>query len=419
MPNVSIDSSYGLVVIQDLKIVYVDDTYANIFGYESAQDLMSHIDSFLDLIDPKHHQEVHDNYYQQVNGTVSPRGKTFINTDRHGRKFTAFTIDHVIEWEGKPAIQVTLIDFSIVEQAHQQIKQKEQEYKNLILSSLQGIVVHRDFKPLLVNQAWVDLMQAPSIEHVLNHVNLLDLVPEQDKQTAITRTQDILSGKIKGTHVVVESHSFHGNTRFLNLYDNLIEWDGEPAIQTVLNDVTDKIELEKELEYKAHHDALTGLWNRSAIYEWFFTRTNDSKALTCLIVDIDNFKQVNDTYGHIAGDAVIRCVAQLCQDVVLDNGVVGRWGGEEFVIFLPDLCHSDALKIAQEIRLRCAQEFCYTQDHKVQCTLSIGMAHCDHQDCFPKQPSLEEERNMMDDFIQKADKHLYIAKKSGKNQVQY
>ncbi|MCR9352217.1 sensor domain-containing diguanylate cyclase [Vibrio alginolyticus] len=419
MPKLNIDSNYGLAVLQNFKLVYVDDNYARIFGYHSAKELMSNVSSFLDLIDPKYHQMARDNYYQQINKLATPRGRTFLNIDRYGRRFTVFTIDHVIEWEGSPAVQVTVIDLSMLEHAQEKMRQNEEKYKRLILSSLQGIVVHRKFKPVMVNQAWVDLIRAPSKSFVLNNVNLLNITPEYEKESTIERYYDLMTGRIDRAQTVVENICFDGEKRYFNVYDTIIEWDGEAAVQSVVEDVTKNVELERKLVYQAHHDQLTGLWNRNAMYDWFAEKGSNAKSLSCILLDIDDFKHVNDKFGHKCGDTAIQCLAKLCLDVVSNKGVVARWGGEEFVIFLLDINLDEVFKLSERIRLKYSQHKCTCIKSRIQRTVSVGATYCNNLQDFPKE-YLEKERHVcMEWFIQESDKNLYRAKHRGKNQVQY
>ncbi len=407
MTALNINATYGLVVLKNFEPVYMDDHYAQIYGYDSAKELITHTESFLDLIAPEYHTLARDNYYQQVQGITPPRGRTFKNIDRFGREFTVFTIDHVIEWEGEPAMQVTVIDLSMIDRAQAQLRDSERQYKRLILSSLQGIAVHRDFQPLMVNQAWVDLLRAPSKEFVLNQRSLLGLLAEQERQSAIERYQALITGKIDSAHTLLEVVCFDGETRYFNLYDNRVEWYGQPAIQAVIEDVTQKVMLEKELAYKAHHDSLTGIWNRDAVTQWFDETLVTTRALVCLLLDIDDFKSVNDRYGHVCGDVVIRRIAEVCQNTLPEHGVIARWGGEEFVILVTDVSDQQARALAETIRQRCSAEVIEYGTHRIRRTVSLGMAYA----------NVGEERPSMTTLIQQADSKLYHAKLAGKNQV--
>lgn len=415
MTTLTIDSTYGIVILKDFHLVHADDNYAHIFGYESAQELMSSIDSILDLIAPDHHQSAKDNYYQQVDRRTTPRGRTFTNRDRFGREFTAFTIDHVIEWKGETALQVTLIDLSVQEQALKQLEHNKRQYQRLVLSSFQGISVHRNFKPIMVNQAWVDLMKAPFIDFALENVYLLDLISDDQKEEARARYQNLISSSIPGAHSVIKNICFDSKERYFSVYDNAIEWDGEMAVQAVIEDITDRVELEKELAYKASHDSLTGLLNRDAIYHWVETQAHQQNTLVCMMLDIDNFKSVNDLYGHLTGDTMLRNIALLCQKQISKNGVIGRWGGEEFVIFLKNTPLHIANKFAEELRQSCELFTYKTAKETIQQTVSIGVSI--YQD-KPSSPHRKKDTNwLIEQLVSIADKRLYQAKSKGKNQV--
>lgn len=406
MPEINFDSTYGVIVLKDLEPVFVDDNYARIYGYDSAQDLLQNIDSFLDLIHPKHHDIARENYYRQISGEVIPRGRTFRNIDRHGRLITVFTIDHVIKWQGEDAIQVTVMDMSALEKAHLQIRENERKYKQLITTSGQGINVHRNFKPLMVNQAWVDLMHAPSIDYVLEHVDLLEFIPESQRGKAIEQYQDIISGKIQGSCNVVENICYDGVKRHFRVYDNLIEWDGEPAVQAVIEDVTETIELEKKLQRRSITDSLTKVYNRrhldQVLHEEHSRFLRYDNAYSVVLLDLDHFKSINDSHGHQAGDETLITVATWIENNIREVDVIGRWGGEEFLVICPNTERCQALLLAEKLRAGIAN---LTIDHHFQVTTSIGVA-------------MARPDSQVSDVLRLADKALYLAKANGRNRVE-
>jgi diguanylate cyclase (GGDEF)-like protein len=132
----------------------------------------------------------------------------------------------------------------------------------------------------------------------------------------------------------------------------------------------------------------------------------DRKPVAVLLGDIDDFRNVNNTYGHQTGDRVLAGVAELMKEVVNSAGFVGRWGGEEFVVTLPNANEQRALQVAEDIRQR-VQERVFSADDgsPVRATISIGVA------VFPRDAG---------DFIslhKQADRAAYLAKKTGKNRV--
>lgn len=411
MSKLNIDSTYGVVVVQDYKAVWMDENYAKIFGYESAKDLLDSTESFLDLIEPAQRDRAVQNYHDVISGSVVPRGHTFKNLDKNGRVFTIFAIDHVIEWEGSPALQVTVIDLTRIEQADKKIREVNKQFMKLITESRQGIMVHRNFKPLFVNQAWVNLLRAESIEFVLSQESILDRVLPENRQIAILRQEEILnsSGSFHESHLY-QNICYDNTKRYFNVYDTLIEWNGKPALHTVLEDVTEKVALQKQLEYRANHDQLTELYNRSAVYDKLEAECRGAKTTTCLLIDIDNFKSVNDNFGHHEGDEVIRQFSSILRDTVAGQGIIGRWGGEEFIVFVIDMPHTKALELAENIRINFHRHVFDFIKGELVSSVSIGLSSANCQCSNPEG---------IDKLVKEADHNMYLAKANGKNQVKW
>ena len=159
--------------------------------------------------------------------------------------------------------------------------------------------------------------------------------------------------------------------------------------------------------HRAGHDAMTGLLNRHSTERMLGVSLERRKQglsgeLSLLILDIDHFKQVNDTYGHNVGDEVIVAVSRTAQQCLRAQDYMGRWGGEEFIVVLPEANQEQAMAVAERIRKAVEQ----TVRHPRQVTISVGCAQLDS-------PQMENIRSLMES----ADKALYVAKKSGRNRV--
>ncbi|WED22547.1 diguanylate cyclase [Vibrio sp. JC009] len=407
MSSITLESTYGVVIHRNFIPLHIDDNYARMFGYESASDLTSKVDTLLDLISPEKREIAMAANEKLLKGEMKSTTQTHVNVKANGEPFTVLTLDELIEWDGLPALKVTVVDLSSIEKANKQIKENEKQYRELITKSAQGILIHRNFKPLLVNDAWVRLYHAQSIESVLKLDNIFCCIPEKYQVAARLRYQDLIEGKVEAGSIQVENLCFDGVTRTFNLYDNRIEWGGEPAVQTVVEDVTEKVQLEKVLEYKATHDQLTDLLNRDAVFDWLSRHASAFDVLACLIIDIDNFKAINDTYGHHAGDKVIKAFAHLCESEVGSDGIAARWGGEEFLVLLPDMDTDDANKVAEKIRQACLTRGCRCGDVTINSTVSIGVSI----------NSSPFQKNLFDSLLKRADDKMYQAKKTGKNKV--
>ncbi len=173
---------------------------------------------------------------------------------------------------------------------------------------------------------------------------------------------------------------------------------------SIFIDITDRKELEEKLKKLAITDSLTGLFNRRHAFD--ILKKEKSKAdrgvnrFCILLIDIDNFKRINDTYGHDVGDEVLIRIAKIFRNKLRNYDVVARWGGEEFLIILPNIDSEGARISAERIR-KSIEEL---DVNGVKTTISIGVT------CYNPGESLNE-------IIKRADEALYEAKKLGKNKV--
>jgi diguanylate cyclase (GGDEF)-like protein len=159
-------------------------------------------------------------------------------------------------------------------------------------------------------------------------------------------------------------------------------------------------------ESVAKTDTLTGATSRYAC-ELVLDMENKRNlryqtSFSILMIDIDDFKKINDTYGHLVGDAVLRALVTCIEMRLRDMDVICRWGGEEFIVILPDTSQSEAEKVAQTLR---ASVESFDFEKVVRVTISIGVA------------TTKDVHQSIDSMIKKADDALYEAKKSGKNRV--
>lgn len=152
-------------------------------------------------------------------------------------------------------------------------------------------------------------------------------------------------------------------------------------------------------------DGLTQLGNRRKLDETLAEYAQNGTVFSVLILDLDHFKSINDTYGHEGGDVVLRQLSHLLQSYCPEQGVVGRYGGEEFVLLLPDIPLRQAERLGERIRSACAdQHFVYKENPVFHVTLSLGAASSD-------------QASTVFETVQKADLALYEAKQTGRNRV--
>jgi len=157
-------------------------------------------------------------------------------------------------------------------------------------------------------------------------------------------------------------------------------------------------------------DGLTGLYNPRYVHERLATEVERSQrsglALSLLMLDVDHFKQFNDTFGHPAGDEVLRQLARVLADVRRDGDVIARYGGEEFAVILIDTTKSTATEVAEQIRERVfANDFSEAAQRAGRIGVSIGVA------------TLLDDGGDAEALVRAADTALYAAKRAGRNRV--
>jgi len=166
----------------------------------------------------------------------------------------------------------------------------------------------------------------------------------------------------------------------------------------------------RQLEGLSRQDPLTSVNNRRALMEALLLEFHRSRRyrhqFALLFLDVDHFKEINDRYGHSFGDQVLCRVAQLARGMIRPPDIIGRYGGEEFVIGLVECDQAGALQIAERIRLKIAQDR-FTWEHQVAAvTVSIGVA------------MLSEDIEHIETLIARADQAMYYAKRRGRNRVE-
>lgn len=168
------------------------------------------------------------------------------------------------------------------------------------------------------------------------------------------------------------------------------------------------IALQDIILQKANTDSLTQLWNRKKILEILGQELNrnfrDNKPVGVILIDIDNFKSINDEYGHLIGDKVILEVASRLKENVRSYDKIGRYGGDELLLVLPGLGEKDAKKTAERLREAVCAEIIQTEVGAINVTVSLGVAVSDNTLSLSTKKILEE-----------SDLALYIAKARGRN----
>lgn len=205
-----------------------------------------------------------------------------------------------------------------------------------------------------------------------------------------------------------------GSIRYIESEGNVVH-DSTGKVSKVIvisHDVTERKKIEEQLRHVSYHDVLTGLPNRILLSDRLkqaiaAAKRNNQEILSLMFIDLDQFKQVNDTLGHTVGDLLLKEVAIRIQDCLRDSDTAARIGGDEFVVLLPSIKKKlDTMVVAEKIRHSLCQPIVLA-DQSLRISSSIGVAF------YPENGSEEEM------LLKSADSAMYDAKKSGRNMVRF
>ncbi|WP_280448960.1 putative bifunctional diguanylate cyclase/phosphodiesterase [Nocardia brasiliensis] len=254
-----------------------------------------------------------------------------------------------------------------------------------------------------VNNAFANMLGYRPEE--MCRLSVTDLTHPDDGPDMWQKYAGVLAGKYDNVQLEKAYRHRDGGTVWTHINVSLIrDEQGQPQYTLVLvEDVSERRALRERLQYRAHHDQLTGLPNRSRFFDALTAAFADCTRVGLCYVDLDHFKTVNDTYGHAVGDELLaQAAARLSACTTRADQLVARMGGDEFVVLVP---HSSGVEemaaVARTVLHALSQPF-YVHEHHLAITASIGV--------------MEEraDRSSTGDFLQAADTSMYWAKAAGR-----
>ena len=292
-----------------------------------------------------------------------------------------------------------------VEERTRDLRESEANLRALLDNSPVAMVLTRiaDHRVVFANRRAAEMFEVP-VEDVEGRSAPDFWVVPGDRERFLTGLYK--NGRVDDLETQLRAQG--GRMFWARVSGQQMRFRGEETLLGAMVDISAQRAAEDRLRELATHDALTGAFNRRHIEEVVkreFERADRyGRPLTVAMLDADHFKRVNDSYGHQVGDDVLRELADRCRRTLRSNDVLGRYGGEEFVIVFPETGLDEARVVAERLRGAIAERPVSTGDLSLPVTVSIGLA-------------TSSRGQTPDSLLARADAALYAAKRGGRNLV--
>ena len=300
----------------------------------------------------------------------------------------------------------TLHDLTGLKQVEQALRESEQSSRSLIERSPDAIIVHREGKVVFVNQAAARLFVARTPEEMAE-VRVMDLVHSDYRELVRERVTRVEKFQEEKPYIEQKILRLDGTVVDVEVGSTPVFYGGRRAVQTILRDITDRKELQERIWRQANYDTLTGVPNRlmflDRLQHALERAEREKHHVALLIIDLDHFKEVNDTLGHEAGDALLREVAQRLTRSLRKSDTLARMGGDEFTAIMPRITEPPNLSFAVERMLQSLAEPFLLPGGEGRISGSIGIAF------YP------EDGSDIATLMKHADTAMYRAKERGRN----
>ncbi len=400
------DAVQGFIIHRNFKPLYANKAFAEIFGYKNAQEIMV-LPLLRALVPDDIWPRLESEYDDLMRGTKLAGINRSRGIRKDGHEIWLTVTTRVIDWQGAPAVMSTALDITKEVEIEHSLLKSEQKLRAVLEILPYPIYISRrpDGQILFVNRKSCLLFQQSAGQFLRMKAPdfFVDIKDRENLNTLLDSVSDIRD-------IEVRMKTAQGRFFTAELAAITLDYGGAPAILVALNDISQRKEMEAELFRQASTDSLTGISNR----RYFENQAEQeirrarrfARDMTVMMIDVDFFKATNDTHGHAIGDAVLQGVVKRALESLRQSDSIGRIGGEEFAVLLPETSLAAAYDVAERLRAH-MQERAIIAGHKaIPCTVSIGVAQLSAQD------------GGIEDLLHRADTALYKAKNGGRNRVE-
>lgn len=397
------------IAITDLtgKILMVSPAALTIFRYEKESQLEGRY--IIDFVADEDRERVMADFGQMLQEKILGRGE-YRGLRGDGTEFDFDVNGEIIrDTRGNPQQLVFIIrDVTEHKRAQRALQESERKYRLLFDNAIESIVVIREGRIKFCNPMTCRLTGYSQQE--LLEANIIHFIHPEDRSLVQQNHLRRIQGEVVEDTYQFRLLSKDGSVRVVETSGVSIDWDGEASTLNFMEDITQRKQLEEELQRQATTDELTGLLNRRQFVARAETELSRQQRYggkcSLLMLDIDHFKNINDSYGHAVGDLALQRLAMICMKTRRESDLVGRVGGEEFAVLLVETDGRIAGQIAERLRQVIEEDEFFTETgDRIAITVSIGVSE------------RQEQTESLASLMSKADKALYEAKRSGRNRV--
>lgn len=399
------EAHHGVFVHHNFRPLFANKAFARMFGYVMAAEIME-LPLIRPLIPHESWAPFEARYDALMRGKVSSGMIRLRMLRRDGSEIWLALTERKVKWQGRDAVEWHAFDISEHMVLEQKLLASEQRLRAIleVLPYPVLIATHDNGQLLFVNRK-ACLLLAQNATALLKSSIFGFFQDDADRQDFM----DMLAAIKEVREQEVRMQAKDGRPFLAEMAAITMDYSGRSAVLLALNDISARKQLENELFHQASTDPLTGISNR----RYFIARAEQelrrarrfARPLTVMMLDLDHFKRVNDTHGHAAGDAVLRATVQAVNACLRNTDVIGRLGGEEFAVLMPETDLHAATEVASRLRQEIAALEVPFGGEVICCTVSIGVAMLQPQD------------GDIDAVLHRADQGLYLAKRDGRNRV--
>ena len=399
----------GLVMYKE-KFIYANEAFKEMLGYtwNELKDLGT-----IDMIAEDFHEDMKESIRKGLSDVNSRRFVELKAVKKTGEEFWIYAYAGSVRYKGDIVRITNIVNIDEMINMRQKLRQERDLMTTLVENIHSGVALYDKSGFLYANSFFLDMFGYNREE--ISGIRVGEFFDIEESLVYNSYSQIFKvdkENKISSRFVYMHA-SYDGEIRYMDLFRTTVPYNGKETGLAIFSDVTDEVLKEQSILKEketfrelSEIDSLTGIGNRRAfnlrMEELFNLAKRYGRALSLIMIDIDYFKEINDTYGHEAGDVILKNIAAVSRESLRKSDFIARYGGEEFVIIAPETPMEAAENLAEKLRLK-IRNYDFGTGNPV--TVSLGVSSLSGGDT--KQT-----------LVYRADMAMYKAKENGRNRVE-